>query len=90
MSNRNYIDEKMKEFAMNIAEFTRGQIIIDSDNCFCEIQDKTMNSIQVSIKRKSKKGSDSQQWFDMKEFNKRFKIIERNIKQNCTPDSLLK
>ncbi|MBK7669679.1 MAG: hypothetical protein JNJ41_12130 [Bacteroidia bacterium] len=75
MGQKKHIDEKMKEFAMNIEEFTIGQTIIDSDNTRCEISNKTINSIEVSIIRKSEKGSNCKQWFDMKQFNKRFKTL---------------
>ena len=66
MGQKKYIDEKMKEFAMNIKEFTIGQTIIDSDNTSCEISNKTNNSIEVLIIRKSEKGNNCKQWFDMR------------------------
>ena len=76
MKQQNYIDERMKEFAMNIDEFSIGQIIEDVDKSHCEITDKTLNTIEVSIKRKSEKGIDCKQWFAMNEFNKRFKVLK--------------
>lgn len=64
MEKQNYIDEKMKEFAMNIDEFSIGQIIEDEDKSHCKITNKTLNTIEVAIK------------FAMKEFNKRFKVLK--------------
>jgi hypothetical protein len=77
MEQQNYINERMKELSMNIDEFSLGQIIEDIDKSHCEITNKTLNSIEVSIKRKTDKGIDCRQWFDMKEFNKRFKVLNR-------------
>jgi len=69
-----YINERMKDFAMNIDEFSIGQIVLDKfDNSVCKIVNKTINSIEVYIKRKSKKGIDTTQWFDMRQFNFKFK-----------------
>lgn len=58
---------------MNIADFSVGQTVEDSDKSYCEVTDKTLNSIEVAIKRKSEKGIDCKQWFTMSQFNKRFK-----------------
>jgi len=74
MESQDYINERMKEFAMNIDEFFIGQIVEDFDRSHCEVTNKTLNSIEVSIKRKSESGIDCKQWFDMKQFNKRFKV----------------
>jgi hypothetical protein len=63
LEQQNYIDEKKKEFAMNIDEFMIGDTIIDSDGSNCKICNKTVNSIEVSIKRKNDKGCNSEQWF---------------------------
>lgn len=76
MKQDEYIKERMSEFAMNIDEFSIGQIIEDTDKSYCEITNKTLNSIEVFIKRKSDKGIDCKQLFDMKQFNKRFKILK--------------
>ena len=65
----------MAEFAINIAYFSIGQIIRDTDQSHCQITDKTLNSIEVFIKKKTDKGIDCKQWFDMKQFNQRFKNI---------------
>lgn len=70
---QNYINEKMKDFAMNIDDFNIVQIVFDTDKKECVITDKTLNSIEVFIKKKSKEGVNSKQWFDMKSFNNRFK-----------------
>jgi len=41
-----------------------------------KISDKSLNSIEVSIKKKRKEGINSKQWFNMQNFNKRFKKLE--------------
>jgi hypothetical protein len=68
-----YIAERMKEFASNIDEFEIGEVIKDKDNAECVITNKTINSIEVGIKKKSKNGVDCTCWFDMRSFNQRFK-----------------
>lgn len=122
MEQQEYIDKKMKEFAMNIDDFSIGQAVIDTDGAICAIKNKTINTIEVFmnatiskcnscsgkgkvkkdievkhknffkriIGKKMKKqidiecdnckgcgkyyyGIDCTNWFDMKEFNKRFK-----------------
>lgn len=75
MSMEAYIEEKMKEFAMNIDEFSIGQMVTDSDGNQCEITDKSTTSIEVALKKKTVKGIDYKQWFDMKRFNNRFKSL---------------
>lgn len=42
----------MKQFAMNIGEFSIGQTIVDSDGASCIITNKTANSIEVFINKK--------------------------------------
>jgi preprotein translocase subunit YajC len=74
MNTQEYIDERMKEYSMNIDEFSIGEEILDSDGIVCKITDKTSNSIEVEIKKKNKEGVDHKQWFDMKRFNNRFKV----------------
>lgn len=124
MKQEEYIKEKMKQFAQNIDEFSIGQTVIDIDGAECRITDKTLNTIEVFIRKKistcksCKKGKvkkeievphkkwwkrlfgikmrilidvkceycegsgknhygiDSTNWFDVKEFNKRFKILK--------------
>jgi hypothetical protein len=52
MKNQDYINERMEEFAMNIDEFFIGQTVEDFDKSHCEITNKTLNTIEVLIKRK--------------------------------------
>jgi hypothetical protein len=66
-------ESRMKDFAINIDDFSIGQTIKDFDNSDCEITNKTSNSIEVAIKKKTKNGINHTQWFTMSEFNKRFK-----------------
>jgi hypothetical protein len=75
MSREAYIEEKMKEFAMNISEFSIGQLVVDSDGNHCEITDKSTASLEVALKKRTSKGIDYKQWFDMKRFNNRFKTL---------------
>jgi hypothetical protein len=70
-----YSKEKMADWAMNIADFQIGEDILDGDGVICKITDKTSNSIEIFIKRKSEKGIDCKNWFEMRNFNKRFKKI---------------
>lgn len=75
-----YIEEKNREFAMNIDEFSIGQMVTDSDGNQCAITDKTKTSLEISLKAKtsngvSGKGINYKQWFDMKRFNNRFKKL---------------
>jgi hypothetical protein len=74
MEQNEYIKEKMIEFAMNIDDFFIGQEIIDSDKSICKITNKSINSIEVFMYKKTKEGINCKQYFDMKSFNKRFKI----------------
>lgn len=76
MGQEEYIEERMKEFAQNIHEFIIGQKIIDSDGKECTITNKAINSIEVFIKKKRIEGIDSKNWFDMREFKKRFKTTK--------------
>lgn len=75
MHNQDLINEKMKELAMNIDEFTIEEIIEDFDKAHCKITDKSLNSIEVLISKKHKNGINCKQWFGMKDFNKRFKKL---------------
>jgi len=74
MTQEEFIVEKIKEYASNIDSFSIGQEIFDKDKSICIITDKTQTSIEVFIKKKTKKGIDAKQYFDMREFNQRFKI----------------
>ena len=67
-----YISGRMN--AMNIGDFSVGQMVVDKfDNTESEIINMTINSIEVFIKSKSVNGVDARQWFDMRQFNNRFK-----------------
>lgn len=72
MNQEEYIREKAKFIAMNIDELSIGQTVIDEDNTHCKITNKTKNSIEVYVERKTDRGADSKQWMSMFDFNKRF------------------
>ncbi len=69
-----YIRERMTEFAQNIDQLSIGQIVTDKDNRKCVITNKTINSVEVYIERKTNEGVNCKQWFDMNRFNSRFKV----------------
>ena len=71
----------MKSIAKNIDEFEIGCKLFDLKyNKIRVVSDKTKNSIQVEFKRDSKKGIDCRNWFDMFNFNIRFrKATEKEI-----------
>ena len=50
------------------------QIVIDKDNANCKIVNKTINSIEVYINKKTDKGINYTQWFTEKDFFDRFTI----------------
>ena len=50
-----------------------GDIVIDIDGSECVITNKTSNSFEVYIKKKTSAGIDAKNWFEMGKFNKRFK-----------------
>ncbi len=56
-----------------IENYAVSQKIFDLDGCICEISGKTESSIEVSIKKKTEKGINCKQWFEFKNFLKRFK-----------------
>ena len=64
-----YIEEKHKEFAMNIDEYQIHQIV-NFCGRECRVVDKTSNSIMLFVPKNSESGIDSYQWFDMRMFNK--------------------
>jgi len=68
-----YINQRNDSYKMNIDDFSIGQTVLDTDNNICFITNKTTNSIEVFISKKTSKGIDCKQWFDMSSFNKRFK-----------------
>ena len=47
----------MTEFSMNIDDFSIGQIVKDIDKSECIITDKTTNSIEVFILKKTSRGN---------------------------------
>ncbi len=55
-----YIKEKMSFFASNIDDFEVGDQVIDLDGSLCTIIDKSLNTIMVSIGRKSSLGLSEQ------------------------------
>ncbi len=70
-----FIEERTKEYALNIAEFKIGQFVMENGVHKCEITNKTSNSIEILHKAKTAEGVDSKQWYDMKSFTKMFKVI---------------
>lgn len=72
---KEFINEKMKEYAMNIDEFTIGEVVTHMDGRKCLITNKTVNSIEVKLTRKTKEGVDCKQWYEMRVFNNTFKKI---------------
>lgn len=77
MTQQEYIQERIEFFAQNIDEFSIGDVMKDKDGAVCVISNMTINTIEVIIPAKTKKGITCKQWFDMKEFNKRFKKYVR-------------
>jgi len=75
MNTEEYIKERMKEFASNIDEFEIGKFVEDTDKSRCEITNKTVNTIELRIEKKSSNGITCTQWFTMDKFNKRFKKL---------------
>ena len=71
----NYIKERTIFYAQNISEFEIGDDVKDFDGKICKIVNKTSNSIEVFIGRKSNAGVDCKNWFEMFFFNKRFKKV---------------
>lgn len=69
-----YIDERLTFFADNIDTFSIGMVLKDSDGAHCMISNKSINTIEVIIPAKTKKGITAKQWFGMRDFNKRFKL----------------
>jgi hypothetical protein len=74
-ARQKYIDDRMREFAMNIDDFSIDQTVLDQDGAHCVIKNKSLNSIQVFISKKGKEGISCKEWFDMKSFTKRFKAL---------------
>lgn len=75
MNKEEYIKQKNTFYAQNISDFNIGDKL--DDNGFdAIITNKTSNTIEVFITAKTSKGISYKQWFDMFEFNKRFKTIK--------------
>lgn len=72
----------MSEFALNIEEYSIGGTIVDLDGSDCTITNKTLNSIEVFIEKKTDRGVSHTNWFDMKAFNKRF-LKNNTMPKNC-------
>ncbi len=68
-----YIKERMMELAMNIDDFNIDDQVKDLDGKVCIITNKTANSIEVEIDKKSIRGIKVRQWFEIHKFIKRFK-----------------
>lgn len=76
-NTEDYIKEQMLFYAQNIDDFSIGQSVIDEDDSICEISNKSRNTIEVFMKKKSKDGVNCKQWFDMKSFNRKFKKLKQ-------------
>lgn len=76
-----HIENSMRLFAANIADFNVGDLVKEADGTVSKITDKSINSIEVEIDKKPRKkgssaeiyGIKSKQWFTMDGFNRRFK-----------------
>lgn len=75
MNQEDYIKSKMSDFTLNINDFTIGEVICDLDDNQYIITDKTLNSIEIYINKRSDQGIDCKQWFTMTKFVTRFKKI---------------
>lgn len=71
----NYIRQRNEDLAGNINDYSIGDEVIDKDGSVCKITNKTSNTIEVFIRKKSKKGIDCTNWFFIKDFNMRFKKL---------------
>ena len=68
-----YITEMMKKFSLNISEYNIGEILLEKPSGKEHIiTNKTTNSIEVFIPKKSEKGIGSYQWFDMGTISKTY------------------
>lgn len=73
MTRDEYIQERMAEYAKNIDEFSVGEIVLHEDGRDCMITNKTINSIEVKLNRKTSEGVNCLQWYEMNRFNRIFK-----------------
>lgn len=67
-----YIYEQMKWYALNIDEYSIGQIVYQNGK-ECRITNKTANSIEVFTRKTTDEGVDSSNWYTGCEFKKLFK-----------------
>ena len=82
-----YLEIRNKELRGNIDNYSIGDIVIDTklhtkrliyklhtkrSKCKYTITNKTTSSIEVYIKKKTKKGINCKEWFFIKDFEKRF------------------
>ena len=68
-----FIRENNAINASNIDDFFIGQAIIDSKDFVDVITNKTSNTIEVEINKRTKEGVTHKQWFTMSSFNKNYK-----------------
>jgi len=73
MDNTTYINQKNKEYQLNIDEFEIGQEVMYKNKYKTFITNKTANSIEVFLKKETKEGINCLQWFTIKDFNTLFK-----------------
>ena len=65
----------IKDANIETLKWSIGQQVLDEDKSICMITNKTVNSIEVFIRKKSDKGIDCTNWFYIENFIKRFKIL---------------
>ena len=70
-----YIIEKQIDINGNTGSYSIREFVSDNDGKKCEILKISQNSINVLIFKKSKLGITSDQWFSIKDFEKRFKKL---------------
>lgn len=61
-----------KELNGNIDLYNVNQLVYDTDGAECKIVEKSINSLNVWIGKKSDKGINATNWFYIKDFEKRF------------------
>lgn len=68
-----FIQENNTINASNINDFFIGQLVVDSKGFVDVITNKTSNTIEVEVNKRTKKGVNHKQWFTMASFNKNYK-----------------
>lgn len=68
-----FIRENNAINASNIDDFFIGQVIVNSKGFTDMITNKTSNTIEVEINKRTKEGVTHKQWFTMSSFNKNYK-----------------